>query len=100
MRLARFGLGSGVGPSGVLPYVVPGKARVLFVLRQTRQTATAIAIPGKTIMRTFGKETPLPQQTRERHVGGDRKSNNRLRKHGVLPPTRLPPCRLQQRAGW
>ena len=73
-----FGLGSGVGSSGVLLYVVPGKARVLFVLRQTRQTATAIAIPGKTIMRTFGKETPLPQQTRERHVGGDRKSNNRL----------------------
>ena len=46
--------------------------------RQTRQTATAIAIPGKAIMKTFGKETPLPQQTRESHVGGHRKSNNRL----------------------
>jgi hypothetical protein len=29
-------------------------------------------------MKTFDKETPLPQQTRESHVGGDRKSNNRL----------------------
>jgi hypothetical protein len=73
-----FGLGSGLGSSGVLRYVVPGKIRVLFVLRQTRQTATAIAIPGKTIMKTLDKETPLPQQTRESHVGGDRKSNNRL----------------------
>jgi hypothetical protein len=73
-----FGLGSGLGSPGVLRELAPGKVRVLFVLRQKRQTASAIAIPGKTVIKTSLKKTPLRQPTRKSQVSGDRNSNNRL----------------------
>ena len=51
-----FGLGSGLGSPGALRELAPGKVRVLFVLRQKRQTASAIAIPGKTVIKTSLKK--------------------------------------------
>ena len=73
-----FGLGSGVGLSGVSRYIGPGKVRVLFVLRQKRQTATAIVIPGKAVIKTFHQETPLRQQIRKSQVSSHKTSNHRL----------------------
>jgi hypothetical protein len=79
MRLARVrAWRSGVGSSGLSRYVVPGKVRVLFVLRQKRQTATAIVIPGKTTMRTSYRKTPLRQPTRKSQVSNHTNSSNRL----------------------
>jgi len=55
------------------------RGRILLFLRQNRQTATAIAIPGETIMKAFQK-TPLRQQ--------QRKSQARM---PIIQPTLLPP---------
>jgi len=45
------GLGSGVGPSGVVCDLDPGEVRFLSFHRQESQMATAIAIPGETLYR-------------------------------------------------
>ena len=71
-----------------------------FVLRQKRQTATAIAIPGKTVDKASCKETPLRQPTRESQVGQRQKLEQPApASTPLLQPTRLPPCQLLQRAG-
>ena len=95
-----FGLGSGVGWSGVSRYIGPGKVRVLFVLRQKRQTATAIVIPGKTLYKDIPQRNPSAATNKEESS----EQQSELEPPApastpLLQPTLLPPCRLQQRAG-
>jgi len=95
-----FGLGSGVGLSGVSRYIGPGKVRVLFVLRQKRQTATATVIPGKTIYKDIPPRNPSAATNKEE--SSERQSELEPPAPASTPllqPTLLPPCRLQQRAG-